>query len=187
MRHPALLAALLAALPVAAAPESYTIDSRHTFPAFEVNHYGYSIQRGRFNKTSGKIVLDLAAKTGSVDVSIETASVSTGLDKLEDRLRAEEFFDAAKFPAITFKSRKFNFDGDKVTSIEGDFTLRGVTRPVTLTASHFTCAAHPMVKRVTCGAELVATIKRSEYGVNYSLPSVADDVLLRLNVQALKD
>jgi polyisoprenoid-binding protein YceI len=183
-----LLAVMLAAsLPAFAAMEAYTIDPRHTFPSFEVGHFGYSIQRGRFNRTSGKVGLDTAGRTGTVEVTIDTASISTGFDKLEEHLRGEDFLDVAKFPAMTFKSRKFEFDGDRVKSVEGDLTLRGISRPVTLAATAFRCAPHPMMKKEVCGAEFTTTIKRSDFGMKYALPALADDVLLRINIEAIHD
>jgi polyisoprenoid-binding protein YceI len=187
MKRTLLVLMLAASLPSFAAMETYTIDPRHTFPSFEVGHFGYSIQRGRFNRTSGRIGLDTAARTGSVEVTIDTASVSTGLDKLEEHLRGEDFLDAAKFPAMTFKSRKFDFDGDRVKSVEGDLTLRGISRPVTLAATAFRCAPHPMTKKEVCGAEFTTTLKRSEFGMKYALPALADDVLLRINIEAIHD
>ena len=113
---------------------------RHTFPSFELSHLGYSIQRGRFNTTAGKITLDTAAKKGTADITIDAASVDTGFDKLEEHLRGEDFFNVAKHPTITFKGDKFTFEGDKVKSVAGNLTILGVTRPVTLTASYFNCA-----------------------------------------------
>ena len=175
------------ALPAVAAPETYTIDSRHTFPSFEVMHFGMSIQRGSFNKTSGKINVDREAKTGSVDVTIDAASVSTNEPKLGDHLRNQDFFNATAHPTITFKGTRFNFDGDKVKSVDGELTMLGVTKPVTLTAQHFNCGNHPMNKKAMCGAELTTTIKRSDWGMKYAVPAVADDVLLRINVEAYKD
>jgi polyisoprenoid-binding protein YceI len=185
----ALAAAVFAAfaLPAAAAPETYTIDSRHTFPSFEVMHFGMSVQRGSFNKTSGKINVDREAKTGSVDVTIDAASVSTNEPKLGDHLRNQDFFNATAHPSITFRGTKFNFDGDKVKSVDGELTMLGVTKPVTLTAQHFNCGNHPMNKKSMCGAEFTTTIKRSDWGMKYAVPAVADDVLLRINVEAYKD
>lgn len=183
----AAFSALATALPAAAAPESYTIDSRHTFPAFEVMHFGMSLQRGRFNKTTGKITLDSAARTGSVEVIIDAASVSTGEPKLEEHLLNEDFLNVAKHPTITFRGSKFAFEGDKVKSVDGELTMLGVTKPVTLTATHFNCGTHPMNKRAMCGAEFVTNIKRSEWGMKYAVPAVADDMLLRINVEAFKD
>jgi polyisoprenoid-binding protein YceI len=185
----ALAAALAAAfvLPAAAAPETYTIDARHTFPAFEVSHFGMSLQRGRFNKTTGKIVVDREARTGSVEVTIDAASVDTGEPKLGEHLRSQDFFNATVHPNITFKGTRFTFDGDKVKSVDGELTMLGVTKPVTLTAQHFNCGSHPMNKKAMCGAELTTSIKRSEWGMKYAIPAVADDVLLRINVEAYKD
>ena len=182
----AAIAGAIATLPAAAA-ETYSLDVRHTFPSFELNHLGYSIQRGRFNKTAGKITLDTAAKKGTVDITIDAASVDTGLDKLEEHLRGEDFFNVAKYPTITFKSDKFAFEGDKVKSVSGNLTMLGVTKPVTLTAAYFNCGDHPMAKKKACGGDFVTTVKRSEFGMKYALPAVADDVTLRIQVEAFKD
>jgi polyisoprenoid-binding protein YceI len=183
----AVTAMLAMALPASAETETYTVDPNHTFPAFEIGHLGYSIQRGRFNKTSGTITLDTAAKKGSADITIDIASISTGHPKLEEHLRSEEFFDAAKFPTMTFKSDNFTFEGDKVKSAAGTLTLHGVTRPVTLKTEYFNCAAHPMLKKKVCGADFSGTIKRSEFGITRGVPAVADEVNLRINVEAMKD
>jgi polyisoprenoid-binding protein YceI len=182
----AALASVLFTVPAIAA-DSYSLDVRHTFPSFEVNHLGFSIQRGRFNKTSGKITLDLAGKKGTADIAIDAASIDTGLDKLEAHLRAEDFFNVAKYPTITFKSDKFTFEGDKVKSVSGNLTMLGVTRPVTLTAAYFHCAVHPMAKKPACGGDFVTTVKRSDFGMKYALPAVADEVTLRIQVEAFKD
>lgn len=183
----AAVAALATTLPAFAAPETFTIDPGHTFPSFEVSHFGMSLQRGRFNKTTGKVTLDRAAKSGSVEVSIDAASVDTGHPKLEEHLRAADFFNVAAHPTITFKGSKLNFEGDKVKSVDGELTMLGVTKPVTLAAQNFNCGNHPMNKKVMCGAEFTTTIKRTEWGMKYAVPAVADDVLLRINVEAYKD
>jgi polyisoprenoid-binding protein YceI len=181
------LAALLASLPAAAALETYTVDPNHTLPTYEVGHLGYSMQRGRFGKTSGRITIDTAAKTGSADISMDAASVSSGVDKLDQHLRGEDFFNVAKNPTITFKSSSFAFDGEKVKSVTGDLTMNGITRPVTLNANLFHCGPHPMTKKKQCGADLQATIKRSDFGMKYALPALADEVTLRIPVEAMKD
>jgi polyisoprenoid-binding protein YceI len=186
-RSAAFFITTLLAGTAAAAPETYTIDSRHTFPSFEVNHLGFSTQRGRFNITTGKVVLDRAAHTASVEVQIDVRSVDTGLDKLEAHLVAEDFFDAKKHPAIVFKSTRARFEGDKLVALDGDLTMRGVTRPVTLTVTAFHCGLNPMVKKQACGADAMTTVKRSDYGINYALPAVGDDVKLLIQVEAHKD
>ena len=188
MKRNALAAALaFAALPALAEVESFTIDPRHTFPAYEIGHFGYSIQRGRFNRTQGKITVDTEARTGSVEVAIETASVSTGVDKLDEHLRKEDFFDSERFPQMTFKSTDFTFDGARVRQARGTLTINGISKPVTLEVTHFKCAIHPLLLRKVCGADMTANIKRSDFGMKYALPMLADEVLLRVNVEAIKD
>lgn len=169
------------------AADSYTIDPRHTFPSFEISHLGFSIQRGRFNKTTGKVTLDTAARAGSIDVSIDAASINTGLAELEKHLQGEDFFDAAKYPAITFTSKKLKFDGDKLVGADGDFTMHGVTRPVSLKIDHFQCALHPMTKKPACGANATTSIQRSEFGVSKYVPAVGDEVKIVIQVEAFKD
>ena len=173
--------------PVFAAPETYTIDSSHTFPTFEVSHLGFSTHRGRFNNTSGQIVIDSAAKSGSIEVKIDTASVDTGGEKLETHLRAEDFFNVEKFPAMTFKSNKLNFNGDTLVAAQGELTLLGISKPVTLTIASFKCGNHPVNKKAMCGAEASATIKRSDFGMKYGVPAVGDEVKLNIQVEAYKN
>jgi polyisoprenoid-binding protein YceI len=167
--------------------ESYIVDPRHTYPMWEVNHFGWSTQRGRFNEASGKIVLDRAAKTGSVDIAIKTASVDTGIAKWDEHMMSEDFFNAAKFPTINFKASKIVFNGDKPASVPGELTLLGVTKPVTLTITGFGCGLNPVNKKEVCGADAYATIKRSEFGMMKYLPGVSDEVRLVINVESFKD
>ncbi|OGT00974.1 MAG: hypothetical protein A3F73_02550 [Gallionellales bacterium RIFCSPLOWO2_12_FULL_59_22] len=184
-----LLAILLTGLLVAPAwaADNYTIDPRHTWPVFEVNHMGFSTQRGRFNKSSGKIAIDPAAKKGSVELTIETASIDMGFEKWDEHMKSDEFFNAAQFPAMRFVSDKLIFDGDKVIAAEGSFTLLGVTKPLTLTVSNFRCAMHPMLKKPACGADIGATLKRSEFGMTKYVPMVSDEVKISSPVEAIKD
>ncbi|MEO7744124.1 MAG: YceI family protein [Usitatibacter sp.] len=179
--------ALAGAAPALAAVEAYTIDPRHTFPSFEVNHLGYSLQRGRFNRTSGKITVDTEARKGTIDVTIDATSVSTGVDKLEEHVRGEDFLNTSRFPTINFKSSNLSFEGDKLKSASGELTMAGVTRPVTLTAELFNCGAHPVNKKPMCGGEFVARIRRSEWGIKYAIPALADEMTLRINVEAVRD
>jgi polyisoprenoid-binding protein YceI len=179
---------LLAALPFAAhASDSYTVDPAHTYAHFTVNHLGFSTMHGRFDKTSGKATLDMAAKTGSVEISIESGSISTGFVKRDDHLKSPDFFNAAEFPAITFKSSKIKFKGDAPASIEGELTMLGVTKPVTLTVNEFKCGENPMSKKYECGAGAIAQIKRSDFGMTKFLPAVGDDIKLEFEIEAFKD
>lgn len=183
------LVLLLAALPVSAfaAGASYTVDPLHTFPHFTVNHLGFSTMHGRFNKTSGKITLDTAAKSGSVDIAIESASVDTGYFKRDDHLKSPDFFNAAEFPAITYKSNKIVFKDDKPVSVDGELTLLGVTKPVKLTLTEFNCGNNPMNKKYECGAGATAEFKRSDFGMKAYLPGVGDDIKLVFEIEAYKD
>lgn len=171
----------------ALAADNYNIDARHTFPSFEINHLGFSTQRGRFNTTSGKITLDTAAKSGSVSVTIDATSISTGLADLEKHLKNEDFFDVEKYPTITFTSNDLKFDGDKLVGANGNFTLHGVTKPVSLKIDSFRCAPHPMNKVPTCGANATTTIKRSEFGMTKYVPAVSDEVKIAIQVEATKN
>ncbi|HKY01006.1 MAG TPA: YceI family protein [Burkholderiales bacterium] len=168
------------------AVDEYTIDPNHTFPMFEVSHLGMSMQRGRFNKSSGKITLDRVAKQGSVELTIEVGSLDMGFNTWDQHMFAEGFFDVEKYPTITFKSNKLIFEGDKVVAAEGDFTLLGVTKPIRLTVSDFNCGTHPMLKKAMCGANVSTTIKRSEFGMKKALPAVGDEVKLFSPIEAFK-
>ena len=183
---PVLLIGAALAAPAYAA-DSYTVDSRHTYPQYEINHLGFSTQRGRFNETSGKITLDRAAKTGTVAIVIKAASIDTGLEKWDEHMKSEDFFNAGKFPEITFKADKIVFDGDKPASVPGQFTLLGVTKPVTLTITSFGCGPHPINKKEVCGADANTTIKRSEFGMTKYLPGIGDEVKLVINIESFKD
>ena len=169
-----------------AAPETYTIEGTHTFPRFEYSHFGYSLQQSRFDKTTGSITLDKAARTGSVDVTIDTTSVNTGYPLVNQHIQGEGFFGTAKYPTITYKSTKVNFDGDKPATIEGNLTVKGITKPVTLTVTSFHCMPHPMLKKDACGANATATIKRSEFNAGKYAPYVGDDVKQTIAVEAYK-
>ena len=170
-----------------AAPETYVIDGKHTLPRFEYSHFGYSTQLSRFDNASGKIILDRAAKTGSVDVVIDAKSVNTGSALFNEHIQGEDFFDTAKYPNITFKSNSLKFDGDKLVAVEGKLTVKGVTKPVTLNVTSFQCMPHPMLKKDACGANATAKIKRSEFNAGKYAPNVGDEVTLVIPVEAIKE
>lgn len=178
--------AIAAAVPAIAA-DSYSLDPRHTRPMFEINHLGFSTQHGRFGKAEGKVVLDVAARQGSIELAIDTASIDMGADDWNKHMKSEDFFNVEKFPAMTFKSAKLAFDGDKVVGAEGEFTLLGVTRPLKVAVANFRCAPHPMNKKPTCGADVSTTIRRSEFGMTKYVPAVADEVRIFVPVEAFKD
>lgn len=169
-----------------AAPETYVIDGSHTFPRFEYSHFGYSNQVSRFDKTTGTIVLDRAAKTGSVDVTIDATSVNTGFPVFNGHIQGEDFLDTKKFPTITFKSSKLNFAGDKLASIDGKLTIKGIAKPVRLDVTSFHCMEHPMLKKDACGANAVTKIKRTDFNTGKYAPHVGDEVTLTIPVEAVK-
>ena len=174
------------ALPAAAA-DSYTVDPSHTYPNFEINHLGFSTMHGRFGATTGKIVLDTAAKSGSIDITIDATSIDTGHAKRDTHLKSDEFFNVGKFPTLTYKSTKLKFDGDKLSGADGELTLLGVTKPVSLAVNAFKCAPHPMNKKPMCGANAITTIKRSDFGLSAYVPAVGDEVTISIEVEAVKD
>ena len=182
-----LTAALFAALAgsAIAAPVTYGVDSTHTFPRFSYSHFGYSTQLSSFKNTSGKVVFDAEAKTGSVDISIDMKSVNTGFDDFNGHIQGEDFLDTAKFPTATFKSTKVVFEGDKPKSIEGNLTIKGVTKPVTLTVTSFQAMPHPMMKKPALGANAFTTIKRSEFGAGKFAPYVGDEVRIDIAIEAV--
>jgi polyisoprenoid-binding protein YceI len=194
MKRSALLV-FAALVPVAAAAnESYTIDPFHTIPNFSVMHLGMATIYGRFERTTGKVTLDRAAKTGSLEVKVPTATVSTGDPRRTDgtrsrdeHLRTADFFNSAEFPEMVYRSTKVNFAGDKVESVEGNLTLLGVTKPVKLTATSFNCGPHPFTKKDMCGADLTGSIKRTDFGMKFGVPNVSDEVKLGIGVEAYQD
>jgi polyisoprenoid-binding protein YceI len=182
-----LATALFAALAgsAIAAPVTYGVDGSHTFPRFSYSHFGYSTQLSSFKNTSGKVVFDAEAKTGSVDITIDMKSVNTGFEDFNGHIQGEDFLDTAKFPTATFKSTKVVFEGDKPKSIEGQLTIKGVTKPVTLTVTSFQAMPHPMMKKPALGANAFTTIKRSEFNAGKYAPYVGDEVRIDIAIEAI--
>jgi polyisoprenoid-binding protein YceI len=179
---------ILAAASVNAAPTTYTLDPDHTHPSFEVDHFGgLSTWRGTFKKTSGNVQYDAAAKTGAVDVTIDTASIDFAHDKLNEHVSSPEMLDVAKFPTASYKGQFTAFSGDAPKTITGELTLHGVTKPVTLSINSFKCFEHPMLKKQVCGADATGTFNRADFGVNYGQQyGFKQDVLLRIQVEGIK-
>lgn len=185
-------AASLAVLPIllavpAVAEERYVLDTVHSQPGFATRHLGFSTQYGSFQKASGTVILDRAAKKGNVDVTIDAASVRTHDARLDAIVKGPRFFDVEKYPTITYKSSDVIFDGDRVVGVDGALTMLGVTRPVKLTVTDFGCGPQPFNKRPMCGGDATATIKRSEWGMTANLPlAPADEVLLEIPFEAYR-
>jgi polyisoprenoid-binding protein YceI len=163
-----IVAGCVLPLMIQAAPVTYKVDSKHTFPSFEADHFGgVSLWRGKFNQTSGSITLDAAEKTGSIDITIDTASADVGQDDLNKHLKSADFFDVAKYPTATYKGKFTKFADGKPTEVAGELTMRGVTKPVTLTIRSFKCMPHPMKKKEFCGADATTTIDREDFGITF--------------------
>jgi polyisoprenoid-binding protein YceI len=184
-----LSAILLAGLTIAPAlaTDSYNLDSRHTFPMFEINHMGFSQQRGRFNKTEGKVTLDAKGGAGKIDISIDTASIDMGLEDWDKHMKTPDFFNVAQFPTMTFSADKVSFKDGVPTSAEGSLTLLGVSKPVKLNIANYRCGIHLMTRKPVCGAEVSATIRRSEWGMTKYIPVVGDEVKIVIPVEAFKE
>ena len=183
------LAALVAimAVPAFAAADKYEIEPNHTYPSFEFSHMGISVWRGKFDRTSGGISIDRAAGTGTAEIVIDTTSIDFGLDRMDEAARSEDWFNVAKFPTATYKGT-LTFAGDVPRTVEGQFTLLGVTRPVKLTINSFKCIPHPMFKKEVCGADAEGDLNWAEYGMRMSKYGEGDAgrVRLRIQVEAVK-
>ena len=185
-----LLAGFAAAVAVpASAQETYVVEPVHSQPPFETRHIGFSPQFGSFGKVAGKVMLDRAAKKGTVDLSIDTTSIKTFDTRLDAIVKGERFFNVEKYPTMTFKSTNMTFDGDRVVGVDGDLTMLGVTKPVTLKVVTFACGENPFNKKPMCGAEATTTIKRSEWGMTDGLKinNPADDIKITIPIEAYKE
>ena len=173
---------------VAAAEETYVTDPVHSAPAYEIRHTIFSTQRGEFTKSTAKITLDREAKKGSIDVSIDTTSIRSHDLRLDGVLKGEDYFNVAKYPTMTFKSSAMRFDGDRLIGVDGDLTMIGVSRPVTLKVADFQCGENPFNKKPMCGAEATTTIKRSDWGMKAGVGrSSGDEVKITIPIEAYRE
>jgi polyisoprenoid-binding protein YceI len=188
LSHIALVVLGATATAAVAAPTTYKVDPEHTYPSFEADHFGgVSLWRGKVTKTSGDIVLDKEAQTGTVDITIDMASIDTGHAKLNGHLTSSDagMLDVAKFPTARYKGKLVDFKNAAPTKVQGELTLHGVTKPVTLTINSFKCMEHPFKKKQFCGADAVTTINREDFGVNWGKPmGFKMDVKLTIQVEA---
>lgn len=189
IRQGPFLALILAAqaASVQANGESFTIDPAHTFPSFEVGHRGFSTQRGRFNQTSGKVVVDQQNKSGNVDIVIDANSIDTGVRPLDEVLRGADYLNVAQYPTLSFHSTELKFEGDQLATVDGVFTMLGVSRPVSLTVTHYQCGVDPATSKYVCGVDAETSFKRSDFGMTKLVPFVSDEVKLRIQAEATRD
>jgi polyisoprenoid-binding protein YceI len=178
---PALLFAVC--LPFAKASE-YVIDPTHTYASFEIDHLGFSTQRGHFKHSTGIVEFDPESKTGRIDISIEAASLDTGFALRDNVLRGEDWFKAKDYPYIFFRSQKLIFNEEKLSAVEGDLIMLGEMRPMRLEISRFKCGFNLASRKRGCGADAVGVLRRSEFGLSNGLPFIGDEVRLRIQVEA---
>jgi polyisoprenoid-binding protein YceI len=173
----------LATASAMAASTTYNLDPTHTYPSFAADHFGgISTWRGKFTKSSGTVMLDRASRTGSVDVSIDVASIDTGNAPLDKHVKSAELLDVAKYPTAHFQGSELRFEGDTPVAVAGEFTFHGVTKPLTLKIDSFKCFVNPMIKREVCGAEASAQFDRADYGVSWGA-SYGFKTLTQLQIQ----
>ena len=177
----------IAATGAQAEAATYSVDPSHTAVIFEMQHFGTSTNRGRWAVKEGTVQFDRAGKSGKADITIDAASISTGVGALDKHIRSAEIINADQYPTARFVADKFVFNGDKVSEVAGSLTLAGKTNPITLKATNFNCYQNPMLKREVCGGDFEGTIVRSQYGVNYGLNyGFPDATKLVIQVEAVK-
>lgn len=167
-----------------AQPQAYAVDAAHTRVHWEVRHFGTSTQRGRFGAVDAHIVLDRAQQRGELSVAIDTRVVDSGVPALDGMLRGASFLAAEQHPQAWFVASRLEFDGERLVGAHGEFTLRGVSRPLTLRALRFACRAE--AAREVCGGDFEAEFRRSEHGITFGLPFVGDAVRLTIQVEAAR-
>lgn len=184
---PACALALIAGTAIAA-PVTYQIDPGHTYPSFEADHMGgMSVWRGKFDATTGSVVLDTEKSTGTVDITVDTSSIDFGHAKLNEHAKSKDMFDVAQFPNATYKGTLEGFKNGVPTEVKGNLTLHGVTKPVTLKINKFMCKPNPMTKKETCGADASATFSRADFGIDYGKQvGFGMDVKLEIQIEAIK-
>ena len=175
---------LLACLALPAAAVEYLIDPSHTYASFEIDHLGFSTQRGQFNRTSGSIDFDSEARSGRIDIRIDAASLDTGFELRDEVLRGESWFNTKVFPDILFRSQNLIFDQERLVAVDGTLLMLGELRPMRLEVSRFKCGLNLALRKRGCGADAQGVLRRSEFGLQNGLPFIGDDVRLRIQVEA---
>ena len=182
-----LIFSVLTLLMAGASAQVYNIDSSHTYPSFEADHMGLSIWRGKFTKTTGKIVLDRQSTTGgNVEIVIDASTVDFGHAKMNEKARGDEMFNVAKFPNVLFKSTALKYEGERLVMVDGEMTMLGITKPLSLRVTHFKCVLHPLHKREVCGADAHGRFDRSDFGMNIGLPRFSPEIKLAIQVEGIK-
>lgn len=169
-----------------ATANTYRIDPDHTFPSLEFSHMGISVWRGKFNRTTGTFNYDAAARQGTVNVTVDTNSIDFGLDSMHEYAIKPDWLDVARHPAMTYTGT-LRFEGDKAVAVDGQLTLRGVTRPLTLAVNSFSCIDHPFLKKEVCGADASGVLNRADFGMTQFAEGEAGKVRLLIQVEAIRE
>jgi len=180
----AILAVALLCLARSGAAADYAIDPAHTYAAFEIDHLGFSTQRGLFSRTSGNVQFDPEARSGNIDIRIDAASLNTGFELRDEVLRGDSWFNVQSFPDILFRGQRFVFDEDKPVAVEGTLVMLGEARPMRLEITRFKCGLNLAIRKRGCGADAQGALRRSEFGLSNGLPFIGDEVRLRIQVEA---
>lgn len=176
----------IALLPGTAAAARYKVDPDHTFPSLEFSHMGISVWRGKFNRTTGTFEYDAAARKGNVNVSVETNSIDFGLDSMHEYAIKPDWLDVAGHPTMTYTGA-LQFEGAKPVAVDGQLTLRGVTRPLRLKVNTFSCIEHPFFKKEVCGADASGELNRADFGMTQFADGEAGKVRLQIQVEAIRE
>lgn len=181
-----LCLAFIVVFPTFAEADNYKIEVHHTYPSFEMPHMGISIWRGKFNKTSGTITLDRAAKTGTTNIQIDVASIDFGHDKMNEAALSSDYLAVKKYPTMSYKGT-IKFQGDTPVAVDGELTMIGVTKPVNLKINSFKCIDHPFYKKEVCGADAEGDLNRADFGMTKYAEGEAGKLHLRIQVEAIKE
>lgn len=188
MKFAAILFASTICTTAAASPVTFSVDPSHAMPRITYTHFGFSSQLVRFEKMDGKIILDLDAKSGSLDLTVDMDSLNGGLAVLNKHLKSADLLDVGTFPTAAFKSTQVVFDGDRPVAINGNLTLHGVTQPVTFTVTAFKHGPHGFLQnREAIGGNATATVSRTAFGVGRFAPNVSDEVTISIGLEAIRN
>lgn len=177
---------LIALLALPAGADEYIVDPEHTYASFEIDHLGFSTQRGRFNRSSGSIAFDPANQQVALEIRIDAASLDTGLDLRDDILRGENWFKVRDFPDILFRSQSMVFSGDQPQAVDGTLIMLGEARPLRLQISRFKCGFNLAKRQRGCGADAEGVLRRSDFGLDNGIPFIGDEVRLHIQVEAYR-
>lgn len=177
----------IAALGSSAFSATYTFDPSHTYPLFEIDHLGFSTQRGQFDSARGTLEYDPLLRTGSLEIVIDAASLDSGHNERDAILKGPGWFNVSQFSTMTYRGKQFVFEGDRPVAIEGELTMLGVTQPLRLEITRVKCGLNLAARKRGCGADATGVLRRSQFGLRNGLPFIGDEVRLRIQAEAYQE